>query len=380
MNNQASAVRVKVVPAQSSSRIVEALLEETDNYKNYASLDLVPSVQLCSKDMTIDECLATWTEVTKSLFNTQIRNPDEFSADFEAYRLKEIVFIATQFKAQVFNRTVGHTRSGAADHLVLEVYLAGSGTGCLGDDFIAMSPYQVNLFDYRKTLFIDVEDASLISFVIPKDLVRSVSVESFPTQLWHTRSPQGRLLVSTMKELRKIIPETPQENAEVLSHALVGLINGLMSPKPQRTTQEQHYVQSSTLQAMKEFIQNNLHQPELDTQQICTAFHCSRATVYRCFKEESGVEGYIRSQRLKRAFSKLSKAQPGNTKMPIYSIALASGFTDPAHFSRLFKRTFGITPSEVLYSKPDQVLAAPVSLSLGLSNRDQIEAFRSWLG
>ncbi|MGD1931535.1 MAG: helix-turn-helix transcriptional regulator [Leptolyngbyaceae cyanobacterium] len=329
--------------------------------------------------MATDECLATWTEVTKILFDTQVRSPNEFSAFLKAYLLEGIVFISTEFKAQTFNRTFQHARLGATDHLVLELYITGNGLGRLGDDFIAMSPYQVNLFDYRKTLFTTVEDASLISFVIPREFVCSDCIEHFSAQSWHTRSPQGRLLASTMKELWKIIPETSQRNAKGLSQALVGLINGLMIPKQQRTAEEQHCVQTSTLQAMKEFIQSNLHQPELSTQQICKAFNCSRATVYRCFKAESGVETYIRNQRLKQAFNKLSRAQPENSRMPIYSIALASGFTDPAYFSRLFKRTFGMTPSEIFHSKLGEILTIPASIDLDSSDWVQIKTFRSWL-
>ena len=328
--------------------------------------------------MPVDHCITAWTETISSLFEIKIRDPDIFTASAEAYLLGDVVFTITDFKAQTFNRSVRHTRLGATDHLVLELYLTGSGSGCLGDDFIAMSPYQVNLLDYRKTLFTTVEDASVISFVIPRELLPSTYIECFPAQAWHTEAPKGRLLASMMKELWRVIPESDQKDAEPLLYALVGLLNGVLTPKQQRTAYEQRCVQTSTLAAMKAFIRANLHRSDLNTQDLCQAFNCSRATVYRCFKEESGVEAYIRNQRLKYAFHQLSTAKPDKSKTPIYRIALASGFTHPAYFSRLFKQTFGATPSEIYYDKlngdPSQAL-----IELDTSHYECIDTFKDWV-
>lgn len=336
-------------------------------------------VQPCAKTMTAEECLAAWTETTRPLFDVNIRNPDTYSASAESYLLEDIIFTFADFKAQAFNRSIEHTRLGANDHLVLELFLKGSGTGCLGDDFIAMSPYQINLLDYRKTLSTRVEDASLLSIVIPRDLIRASCIKHFPVLSWHIHSPSGRLLASTIKELWQILPTAQQKDAEVLSQALLGFLNGLLIPRQRRTAQEQDCMQTSTLASMKAFINANLHRSDLNTQDLCKAFNCSRATVYRCFKEESGVESYIRNQRLKRAFHQLSAAHPANSRTPIYNVALASGFADPAYFSRLFKQTFGLTPSEVFHNKPKKTKADPIFVDLDAAYVEHIKTFQDWI-
>ncbi|MBE7385608.1 MAG: helix-turn-helix transcriptional regulator [Leptolyngbya sp. SIO1E4] len=329
--------------------------------------------------MPPEEAIAAWTKATRPIFDVKIRNPDTYSASAEAYLLGDLIVTLANFKAQTFYRRVKHTRLGAANHLVLELFLMGNGTGCLGDDFIAMSPYQVNLLDYRKTLSTCVEDASLLSITIPRKLIHSSCIEYFSVQSWHINSPHGRLLASMIETICQSLPEIQQKDAEAFSAALLGLLNGLLTPKQQRTTFEQKCVQASTLTSMKAFIDSNLHQLDLGIQELCKAFNCSRATVYRCFKEESGVESYIRSQRLKRAFHHLSTTYPATSKTPIYNIALECGFADPAYFSRLFKQTFGLTPSDVFHSKPNHTQATPVFVDLDTTYTRHIETFRNWM-
>jgi AraC-like DNA-binding protein len=53
------------------------------------------------------------------------------------------------------------------------------------------------------------------------------------------------------------------------------------------------------------------------------------------------VGQFSRSLRLEQARKLLAE-----TREPISSIAVKTGFYDPAHFSRVFRSQFGLTPSE----------------------------------
>jgi AraC-like DNA-binding protein len=56
------------------------------------------------------------------------------------------------------------------------------------------------------------------------------------------------------------------------------------------------------------------------------------------------VAAWIRQHRLEHCHRDL--ADPGQRSRPIHAIAAHWGFTDKAHFSRLFRVTYGIPPSE----------------------------------
>lgn len=63
------------------------------------------------------------------------------------------------------------------------------------------------------------------------------------------------------------------------------------------------------------------------------------------FGPTRGVSAYIQDQRLARAHAEL--ASTSRARRRIYEIAFALGFASEAHFSRAFKRAFGLTPKDV---------------------------------
>jgi AraC-like DNA-binding protein len=80
--------------------------------------------------------------------------------------------------------------------------------------------------------------------------------------------------------------------------------------------------------------------PEL----LIRLFHISRATLYRLFEDEGGVAAYILSRRLDRCRAILG-ASTGRDPS-ISELAFNHGFVSVAHFSRAFRRRFGIAPRD----------------------------------
>ncbi len=338
-----------------------------------ADCNPIASVSLSSHDMPSDHKIAAWKAAANLFFDTDIRDPETFSSSVKAYLLDKIVVTVTEFKAQSFNRTQRHIKLGTCEHMVLELYLRGEGRGCLGNEIITMCPQRVNLLDYSYPLSTKVSDASLISFVIPQELIQP----SCPVSFWDTTLPTGRILSSFIRELWGVLPKMKQQEGEDLATALLGLLNGLMRPSNQRTNYEQACVESASLAAIQSYMEENLHLPILNGRYLCNVFNISRATLYRLFKDLGGVENYLKNQRLNRAFYKLARGSPGQSKTPIYTIAVECGFTDPAYFSRVFKQMFGYTPSEVFYGQKDRSVEA--CLTHHDQSVDQIEIFKRWL-
>ena len=172
-----------------------------------------------------------------------------------------------------------------------------------------------------------------------------------------------------------MLPKLEQSEARELSNALAGLLNGLLLPQRQQSDYEHECVRVSTLSAIQNFIGANLHLSSLNVEYLCLTFNISRSSLYRLFEKFSGVENYIREQRLKRAFEQLVDAKPRTSRAPIFDVAVNLGFTDPAYFSRLFKKTFGVTPSAVLY---DATKNDDLPLTKSNERYGQITTYKSW--
>lgn len=99
------------------------------------------------------------------------------------------------------------------------------------------------------------------------------------------------------------------------------------------------------------FIEQNLSDPHLDPQVIASAHFVSLRTLHGLFHDRGvSVSSWIRTRRLDLCQRDL--LDPILAHLPVASIAARHGLTDPAHFSRLFKRTYGSSPTDYRVRSP----------------------------
>lgn len=97
---------------------------------------------------------------------------------------------------------------------------------------------------------------------------------------------------------------------------------------------------------IKRFAQLNLANPDLSVESIAAAVGLSARQIHRLFAEEQmSLMRWIWVQRLERCYRDL--AQGGADQRSISEIAFAWGFNDQAHFSRSFRKHFGISPRDL---------------------------------
>ncbi|WP_460632667.1 helix-turn-helix domain-containing protein [Leifsonia lichenia] len=98
------------------------------------------------------------------------------------------------------------------------------------------------------------------------------------------------------------------------------------------------------LSAVRAYIDENLGCAELTPAVVARANYLSVRALHALFATTGGsVSAWIRNRRLDACRADL--ADDGFAHRTIADIALARGLADPAHFSRLFVRRFGVTPS-----------------------------------
>lgn len=93
---------------------------------------------------------------------------------------------------------------------------------------------------------------------------------------------------------------------------------------------------------LRRHIEDNLHHRDLTTARLARELGVSRSQLFRQFEMTGGVETYIRRRRLRRSLFAL--CDPRHADRRIGDIAFDMGFADEAHFSRLFRQAFGLSP------------------------------------
>ena len=98
-------------------------------------------------------------------------------------------------------------------------------------------------------------------------------------------------------------------------------------------------------------INGNLDNPDFNVEKLTEEVGISRAQLHRKMKEIAGVSTgeFIRNLRLEQAARLLEEG-----KINITQVAYSVGFNNQTHFSTVFKKHFGTTPTEYAESKRKQ--------------------------
>lgn len=93
-----------------------------------------------------------------------------------------------------------------------------------------------------------------------------------------------------------------------------------------------------------EYINQNFCDPNLNVAMVCKNAYACRSTVQRAFKLNLGTSPsqYITKLRIEKALKMLSQGG-----MSVSEVSFLCGFSDEKYFSRVFKKTYGFSPSFV---------------------------------
>lgn len=103
--------------------------------------------------------------------------------------------------------------------------------------------------------------------------------------------------------------------------------------------------QSDTLRnRLKAFIDTHLADPDLSVEAVARGCGCSVRSVHRAFAEDAlgSVSAYIWHRRVAQCAGELRN--PAHAARSVTDIAMGWGFASSSHFSRLFRRTLGVSP------------------------------------
>jgi AraC-like DNA-binding protein len=152
-------------------------------------------------------------------------------------------------------------------------------------------------------------------------------------------SPVGALLGSWMTTLADDVIE---RGTEPLASCIDTTLDLLASTIAVRVRESAASPKDEFLSRVMRYMEQRLDDPELTPVAIASRFGVSVRYLQRAFNERQlTVAGWCRARRLARCRTELADPRSRRT---ITDIAFSWGFSDAAHFSRVFKETFGVSP------------------------------------
>jgi AraC-like DNA-binding protein len=253
-------------------------------------------------------------------------------------------------------------RGKGEGNLLLRLYEEGRAEGLVEEAPFQTRPGEIHLFDLApECRGITTEGHRVKSVFIPCAAVRYDPGRHPAHTSVGAGTAVGRVLWASIQSVFTELPYARREEAAALAAGFANLVHGLLLSAAPSAFCSGDFDAARRL-AMRRYLDDNLEDPELGVASLCAAFGASRATVYRDFAADGGVERFIVRRRLDRAFRELASGPPDRGR--VRRVAERWGFACPYHFSRAFRRQFDLWPSEVFEVRADSG-AAPAS-ALGL--------------
>ncbi|TMQ12754.1 MAG: helix-turn-helix domain-containing protein [Deltaproteobacteria bacterium] len=172
---------------------------------------------------------------------------------------------------------------------------------------------------------------------VPHDLVvgRGVRLDRLSAQRFSARTGVGRLAAdlihSTFGELATLSPACEED----LATSLLSLI---FLPLPH----EAAHSTDALRHRIESYIRDRIRDPELSIDNIASALRCSKRYLHMAFAaSDRSIADHIWMTRLDGCRCDLAQ----RADQTISEIAFAWGFSSSAHFSRAFRKRFGVTPT-----------------------------------
>jgi AraC family transcriptional regulator, positive regulator of tynA and feaB len=155
------------------------------------------------------------------------------------------------------------------------------------------------------------------------------------------RNGSARLLVRYMNALVAELPQLDATATQAAANAALELLRAAVEPSvPTSRTATRAAMRAE----VRRYVRTHLQDPLLGPTSIARAYAMSVRALHALFEDaDTSVAGLVRSERLARCLEDLQRPHGGS----VTDIAFRWGFCDAAHFSRVFKREFDATPSEI---------------------------------
>ena len=154
-------------------------------------------------------------------------------------------------------------------------------------------------------------------------------------------SGSARLLVRYMNALAAELPQLDASAGAAAANAALELLRATVEPS---VPSSRSVTRSAMRTEIRRYVRTHLQDPMLGPASIARAYAMSVRALHALFEDaETSVAALVRSERLARCMEDLQRHNGGS----VTDIAFRWGFCDAAHFSRVFKREYGATPSEI---------------------------------
>jgi AraC family transcriptional regulator, positive regulator of tynA and feaB len=298
--------------------------------------------------------LESWAEIleqTHLAFDVRATagTPSDFRGAVTRRSIGELVLVdcaASPFLGHRSHAVMGACRAGAQSDEIVGFQLVCKGVELVreGSRTVLLKAGDVVLWDGLQPTDVEiVESFHKRTLLFPRERVLAVcprlaDLRALPAL---DRSGPARLLVRFLNALVAELPGLEPAGRAAAATAALELLRAAVEPS---VPAGRAATRAAMRAEIRRHIRTHMQDPALDPASVARAYSMSVRALHALFEDtDDSVAALVRSERLARCSEDLQRPGAGS----VTDIAFRWGFTDAAHFSRVFKRAYGATPTEV---------------------------------
>lgn len=273
------------------------------------------------------------------------------------------------------SRSKSLLRRNPVDHWVLTV--GGTRTGGQSSagatlDIPGRMPFLVSL---GRELVSDRKEDERLHLYLPRDSFADLAPVLDSRLGEGLDNPLANLLGDFIVLLEQNLPELSVEDIARLTPVVRSMVLAGVAPTSGHRQDAGGPIDLSRMKKVRRIIAQNLGRPDLGPIMLCREAGLSRTSLYRLFEGEGGISHLIQRERLREAYEQLS--DPTNTHS-ISAIGASLCFPDPSSFSRAFKNSVGLSPSDVRAAALEGIRVAARMTQIGADARSLRDCLRDF--
>ncbi len=246
------------------------------------------------------------------------------------------------------SRAAKHIRDSDPDFCKIDILVDGHGVVAQDGREAELRPGDFTFVDLSRPAYWTMSAIRIVAVVFPRSLLplrRDELARLTAVPVAGDRGG-GALISSLALRLPEHLDEYDDAEGVRLGTAVLDLLAAGMAARLDRTDAVAPETrQRALLQRIRAFIDERLGDADLRPTTVAEAHHISLRYLHRLFEtEDTTVAEWIRHRRLERCRRDL--LDPAHVDRPVAAIGARWGIPNPAHFNRVFRATYGITPGE----------------------------------
>ncbi|MFI2203349.1 helix-turn-helix domain-containing protein [Streptomyces sp. NPDC020192] len=264
--------------------------------------------------------------------------------------LGHLLFVATDADPQCFTRSRRRIARDAGRTEAFVVVAVVGDTGAVlqqGGRTAELTAGTLALWDTERPHVVDFpRGVDIKACLVPRRAlgVRDDELERVTATVIEADGPVAALLGPLLVTLAGTAVDCPEHVADRLARNFTDLVATLITERAAgdvADTAGSRYAQTREVRA---YVDRRLGDPELGPETIAAAHSMSVRSLHKLFEGEgTTVSRLIQRRRLEECARDLARGDSG--ERTISGVARRWGFSSPAHFSRLFRTAYGMSPS-----------------------------------